>query len=135
MNANDRFEMIAAAYYKATGRLAPGKSDPLALEEDEPRRHQSFNDFASGWQAAESRATPQDGPVVWVARDKGTGGSLWLFRGEAPERVVHADRVDYFPQEGDPAHRLGSWVDDWALCLAPGACQRFRLVPEGETNV
>lgn len=31
MNANDRFEAIAAEFYRDTGLLAPGKDEPTAI--------------------------------------------------------------------------------------------------------
>ena len=77
---------------------------------------------------ARARATPPAGPVVWVAKDK--KGRLWLYDSEPT----------YFPDTGGwAAHTRafggGSALPDFsaALGLAPGACQRVRLVPEGET--
>lgn len=107
LTANDRYEMIAAAYFRATGKIAPGKDDPLRpdmSEEERRREFDLFNAFASGWQAA---TPPAEGPVVTI-RCESTGEITLLETGSL-----------------SPA----------ALGLAPGECKRVRLTVEGIDGV
>jgi len=43
LNANDRFEIIADLFHRATGMLAPGKDQPYEMENTDEDRQKCFN--------------------------------------------------------------------------------------------
>jgi len=49
MTANERFEIMAAVFYRRTGMLAPGKDAALASEAAETERHESWADFQTAY--------------------------------------------------------------------------------------
>lgn len=50
MDANEHFEAVAALFFRATGHLAPGKSEPWAAasEDGERERRRLWEAFCAG---------------------------------------------------------------------------------------
>ena len=56
MDANEHFEAVAELFYKATGHLAPGKSEPPEFSGDDRERNTLWGIFLAG--RASARTVP-----------------------------------------------------------------------------
>lgn len=72
------------------------------------------------------RATPPDGPCVWVAAD--SLGTQRFYEGE-PRRFTVGDGPYAMTAFCGPHGEDGKYLGNLISGLAPGACQRFQLVP------